>query len=220
LRKYAPELVICLSLSGRNVQEFSLRSEPIELSPDMGSLTLASLNFPGQASVNSPETIKNLALKMTQYGVNPELEVFDPGMINYAKYLIGKSLVREPYYFNIILGNIASMQAGPLEIGMSVSALPPNSYWSLGGIGNSQLTANSMAIALGGGVRVGLEDNIYYDTERKRLCTNLELLERIYILAEIHEREIMSSKEFGTLGFYNKKTGFVSHPAGSTALNQ
>ena len=205
LHRFAPELVICLSLSGRNFNEFSLRSQPIELYPDMGSLTLSSLNFTNQASVNSPDMIKDLSIKMKQYGVNPELEVFDMGMINYAKYLISKSLIEGPYYFNIIVGNIAGMQASASEMGLSIDVLPPSSFWAFGGIGSSQLVANSIAISLGGGVRVGLEDNLYFDRKKTRLCTNMDLLKRVYQLAEIHEREIMGSKEFGELGFYNKK---------------
>lgn len=203
IRVYAPELVLCLSLSGRNFNEFSKRSEAIELKPDMGSLTLSSLNFPKQASVNDPEMIALLANKMTDYGVNPELEIFDLGMINFGQYLIDKGLLKPPYYFNIILGNIAGMQMNATAISAALSALPLDSYWALGGIGQFQLQANSIAIALGGGVRVGLEDNLVFD-RNKKLATNLDLLKRIHQLAEIHERNIMSPEFFGGLGFYNK----------------
>ena len=205
IREFAPDLVICLSLSGRNFNEFSLRSEPIEIYPDMGSLTLSSLNFTNQASINSPTMIMDLVMKMNDYGVHPELEVFDLGMINYSKYLIQKNRIAGPTYYNIILGNVAGMQANAIEIGTALASLPNDSHWSLGGIGTSQLTANSLAIALGGGVRVGLEDNLYYDNARLQKCSNADLLKRVHGLAEIHQRQLMQAKEFGELGFYNLK---------------
>ena len=73
--------------------------------------------------------------------------------------------------------------------------LAENSLWSLAGIGNQQLPMNALAIAMGGGVRVGLEDNIYFDASRSRLATNDELLERVHDLAKLHGRRIMGSAE-------------------------
>ena len=94
IRKFAPDLVICVSLSGRTFNKFEERSEVLDLvgvlKPDMGSLTLSSLNFNKIASINSPDMIQALAVKMLQLGIVPELEAFDAGMINYAKYLIKK----------------------------------------------------------------------------------------------------------------------------------
>lgn len=204
IRMHCPELVICLSLSGRNFNVFEKRSEAIEIRPDMGSLTLSSLNFPRQASVNDPDMIEQLTEKMNAYGVHPELEVFDLGMIHYAHYLIRKKLVQPPYYFNLIFGNLAGMQTDLAEIGLALKQLPPESVWALGGIGRQQLSANAIAMAAGGGVRVGLEDNLYFDRERQVLAQNETLLRRIHELAELLERPVMTPLEFGQLGFYNK----------------
>ena len=108
IRKGAPDLIICLSLSGRGGIGLEQRAAPIYLKgphrPDMGSLTLSSLNFTTQASVNSPETIVALAEKMNQLGVIPELEAFDLGMVNYANYLLRKGILSGPIYINLILG--------------------------------------------------------------------------------------------------------------------
>jgi 3-keto-5-aminohexanoate cleavage enzyme len=205
IRKHCPDLPLCISLSGRNFNEFEKRSESLELYPDMGSLTLSSLNFSQQASVNSPDMIQKLAAKMQDFGVHPELEVFDMGMIHYGLYLIRKQLLQPPFYWNIIAGNVAGMQADLIELGLAVKQLPENSIWAFGGIGKQQLTANMLAIASGGGVRVGLEDNLYYDKAKKTLATNLDLIKRIHALANLAERPVMSPSEFGALGFYNKK---------------
>ena len=73
--------------------------------------------------------------------------------------------------------------------------LPADSYWSLAGIGEVQFMVNSMAVVTGGGVRVGLEDNIWFDRGRTKLATNVDLLKRIHRLAEASERKIMTPKE-------------------------
>lgn len=200
IRKYAPELVLCLSLSGRNFGELEKRSEPLmlegNLKPDMGSLTLSSLNFNKTASVNAPDMIQSLARIMKEKGIVPELEAFDIGMINYAKYLHKKGLLDPPYYFNLLFGNIACSQANLLHAGVMINDLPEASLWSLAGIGNEQLKMNSLSLAFGGGVRVGLEDNIWFDTDRTKLATNSELLERVHIIAEANERTVMTPKSF------------------------
>ena len=200
IRKYAPELVICVSLSGRNFSALDQRGDPLFLEgnskPDMGSLTLSSLNFNKIASVNSPDMIRDLAALMKEKGIVPELEVFDAGMINYAKYLEKKGLLQAPYYFNLLLGNIACAQADLLHTGVMINDLPENSFWSLAGIGVEQLKMNSLAIAVGGGVRVGLEDNIWFDTARTKLATNADLLHRIITIANANGRAIMTPKEF------------------------
>jgi uncharacterized protein (DUF849 family) len=116
-------------------------------------------------------------------------------MINYSKYLIKKGLLKPPYYFNLILGNIACAQANTLSLGLMIKELPENSIWSVGGVGDSQLPMNAMAIITGGGVRVGLEDNIWYDEERTRLASNSDLIERILTIAEAMGRTPYSSKE-------------------------
>ena len=100
IRQFCAELVICVSLSGRNFSEFEKRADPLamegELKPDMGSLTLSSVNFNKQASMNSPDMIQALAREMKRRGIMPELEAFDTGMINYAKYLESRGLLEPP----------------------------------------------------------------------------------------------------------------------------
>ena len=222
IRRFTKELVLCVSLSGRNINEFEKRAEPLQLDgdskPDMGSLTLSSVNFNTQASINSPDTIKALVQEMIKRDILAELEAFDTGMINYAKYLARKGLLKTPHYFNLILGNISCAQADMDHLGLMCRDLPPNSHWSVGGIGNAQLPTNSMAIAAGGGVRVGLEDNIWYDQERKILARNEDLLRRIHTLAEANERKVMSPRKLreclhlqGCYGCYGRIDGHTNH---------
>ena len=199
IRNFAPDLVICVSTSGRTYNDFEKRSDVLQLKgdlkPDMASLTLSSLNFNKQVSINDPATIINLTKEMKDKGIKPEAEAFDSGMINYFKYLIKKDLVTPPYYVNLILGNIACAQADLLHAGVMVNDLPENTYCSMGAIGNYQLQINSMAISMGFGVRVGLEDNIWYDTKRTKPARNIELLERVHLIADANQRQVMQPVE-------------------------
>jgi uncharacterized protein (DUF849 family) len=142
IRETNPELVLITTTSGRTYQEFSQRSEVLELEgdekPDMASLTLSSVNFNKTASINSPGMIMRLAEKMQEKGIKPELEIFDLGMVNFAHYMIRKELLQPPYYFNILLGNIAAAQAKLLHLGVIVSELPDDSVFCVAGIGNAQ----------------------------------------------------------------------------------
>ncbi|BFP43397.1 3-keto-5-aminohexanoate cleavage protein [Flavobacteriaceae bacterium GF1] len=203
IRSHAPELVICVSLSGRNFSELQQRADPLyltgNLKPDMGSLTLSSLNFNRVASMNSPKMIQDLARIMKERKIIPELEVFDSGMINYAKYLETKGLIQPPHYFNLLFGNIACAQSDLLHAGVLLNDLPKNSLWSIAGIGKTQLPMNAIAVAMGGGVRVGLEDNIWWDDQRTHLATNYDLLKRIHDLANINGRNFMKPSRFREL---------------------
>ncbi|QRN85516.1 3-keto-5-aminohexanoate cleavage protein [Clostridia bacterium] len=199
IRKDAPDLVIGVSTSGRFFSDIAKRMEVLELTgrqkPDMASLTLSSLNFNKQESVNSPEHIQMLAQGMKKRQIKPELEAFDTGMINYAKYLAKKGWIEPPYYFNLIFGNIACAQADLLHTAVMINELPDESFYSLGGVGNAQLKMNSLGIAMGCGIRIGMEDNYWYDANRRVLATNRMLLQRIHSIAKANERTLMSPSE-------------------------
>ena len=203
IRERCQDIIICVSLSGRITNTYDTRSDVLNLQgaskPDMGSLTLSSLNFVTNASVNTPTMIVDLLKKMNNEGIKPELEVFDVGMVNYAKYLIQKGLLKPPYYFNIILGNLFSAQNNPADLSSIIQALPENSYYSFGGIGSYQLGSNIAGILYADGVRIGLEDNLYYDSERKQKASNVSLLTRILSVCELYERPLYSCQELREL---------------------
>jgi uncharacterized protein (DUF849 family) len=193
------EAVIIVSTSGRTYSEFDKRSEVLELDgdikPDMASLTLSSVNFNKIASINSPDMILKQAARMQERGIKPELEVFDLGMVNYAHYLIRKELITPPYYFNIILGNIAAAQAKLMHLGLIVSELPENSFWSVAGVGSWQKDMNTLGTIMGNGIRIGLEDNIWFNESKTVLATNYSLVERAVKIADILERPIASCRD-------------------------
>lgn len=188
-----PDAIICVSTSGRTHREFWQRSEVLDLDgdekPEMASLTLGSMNFPKQASVNDPAMIRALADRMRERAIVPELEVFDYGMVDYAKYLIERGVLREPFYFNLLLGSLGTVSATPFNLASIVAALPSGATWAAAGIGRFQFSMNSLGVTMGGNVRIGLEDNLYEDTGKQRLATNPGLVERIARLARAAERE-------------------------------
>jgi len=195
VRSECPNVLISGSCSGRVYGEFSQRSEVLDLQPDFGSLTLGSLNFPTQASVNSPQMVQGLALAMKERGIIPELELFDLGMADYAHYLIRKEIVVAPFYANILLGSLGTLAATPDNLCAMVRALPPGTTWSATGIGRYQFFINSLAVTMGGHVRVGLEDALYYDWDKKVLATNAALIDRIVWLAQAAQRPIATFEQ-------------------------
>lgn len=199
VRERSPDGIICVSTSGRNFKTFEQRSEVLNLDgdakPEMASLTLGSMNFPQQASVNEPAMIRKLADAMNERGIVPELEVFDMGMIDYAKYLIDRKTLREPFYFNLLLGSLGTLSGSAFNLATAVMSLPASATWAGAGIGRFQFFVNSMAITMGGHVRVGLEDNLLRDQDTREPATNCGLVERLAGLATAAERKIATPDE-------------------------
>jgi 3-keto-5-aminohexanoate cleavage enzyme len=202
IRKHCPELLVCASLTGRNFPELSQRTEVLQCLPDMGSLTMSSLNFPTGASVNQPQMILDLISKMEEFGVQPEIECFDSGMVNYTKYLISKNILKPPYYMNVILGNIYNSQSDLNSVAAIKSSISENITTCLGGIGVHQLKSNIFGLIEFDGVRIGLEDNLYFKGKTK--ATNMELLARLYRIMNEFDLELMTSKELREKGYGNK----------------
>jgi 3-keto-5-aminohexanoate cleavage enzyme len=202
VRARCPDAILCVSTSGRNFKRFEERSAVLELDgdarPDMASLTLGSLNFPSQASVNEPAMIKALAEKMAARGIVPELEVFDFGMLDYGKFLIERGILRPPYYFNLLLGSLGTLSATPFHLSSLVRDLPAAATsvtWAGAGIGRYQFFVNSLAVTMGGHVRVGLEDNLFLDPGKERPASNPALVERLVRLAEALGRPVATPQQ-------------------------
>lgn len=202
IRDRHPDLVINVSTSGRDFPELEKRADVLSLDgdikPEVASLTMSSLNFLGGPSVNAPETIRALATIMRDRGIVPELEIFDLGMVNFAHVLQREGILLGDFPANIFLGNIAGLQATPSELGIAIDRLPTGSHWNGAGLGDAQTSAAMLAIATGGGVRVGLEDGIYLDHTRSELATNAALVERVHRLMDVAGRRVMTPAEYRT----------------------
>ncbi|MFB3904944.1 MAG: GNAT family N-acetyltransferase [Acidobacteriota bacterium] len=196
IRRERPQLVCCVSTSGRLWSEFERRSEVLYLTgpakPELASLTLGSMNFSTAPSINSPEMIERLAMTMRERQIRPELEVFDLGMIGVAKYLERKGVISGRKCFNLLLGNLGTVPATIANLAALVAALPEDSFWAAAGLGVFQLPVNVAGLVAGGGVRVGIEDAVYYDYARKTPASNLDLVTRVVRIATELQRPVAS----------------------------
>ena len=199
IRERNQDIIICVSTSGRLWSDFERRSEVLELEgdykPDMASLTLGSLNFINTHSTNSPEMIVDLAKKMLDLGIKPELEIFDTGMLNQMHVLIKKELLTPPYYVNIIFGNIYSMQLDLQTACYILDKLPENTIAAFAGLGRFQLPTTHLALALGKGVRIGLEDNLYLDFDKRDYATNSILVNNAVGVIKAMGKAVCTSQE-------------------------
>ena len=209
------DIVLCATTSGRHGQSLEERaavlSLPEAIRPDMASLTLGSLNFATGPSVNAPDTIRYLADRMAEFGIKPELEVFDVGMIEFAKTLIAEGRLAPPYYFNIFLGNIGGLACNVEHLGFVFGLLPQPAIVSVAGIGRHQAAANVLGAVAANGVRVGLEDNLWADCSTKAPATNPGLVRGITRVAAAIGRPVASAAQTRTiLGLYGRP---VARPA-------
>lgn len=165
------------------------RSAPLELSPDMASLSMGTMNFGEDVFENSGNTIRTLAGIMKEKGIVPELEIFDLGMMETMFRHIKKGYLPEKFHIQFVLGVPGGMSGEVRNLVTLVERLNEGQSWSVAGIGRYELPLAFHAIAMGGHVRVGLEDNIYY--RRGELArSNAQLVERIERIAAELDRPV------------------------------
>jgi 3-keto-5-aminohexanoate cleavage enzyme len=162
------------------------RMAPVALAPELASFDCGSLNFGARVFINSPDFLVTLAQRMLEYGVQPEIECFEPGHVWNALRLIDDGLLRPPYWFQFVLGVRGGSPPTVKQLVHLVEMLPRAAsvpvHWSVCGIGRAQLPLAMAAMAMGGHVRTGLEDNVYY--HRGELATsNAQLVARLVRIA-------------------------------------
>ena len=162
VRARTPEIIIQVSTGGAVGMKAEERLQPLALQPEMASLTTGTVNFGEQVFYNDMPMVREFAKALQARGIRPELEIFDSGMIPSAMRLLKEGLLSEPLHFNLVLG-VPGGAAGTLKnLLHMVESLPSGCTWTASGIGAAQLPLTTAAILLGGNLRVGLEDNIYY----------------------------------------------------------
>lgn len=161
---------------------------------EMASFTCGTVNFGNDVFMNSPEFLTALARKLKERDLKPEIEVFEPGMIANAMRLIKAGELSHPLHFDFVLGVPGAMPGGFRQLMFLVDSLPSLCTWSVAGVGAWQLPLATMAIMMGGHVRVGLEDNMYY-RKGELAHSNAQLVERIVRLAEELGRPVATPAE-------------------------
>lgn len=194
LVKAKTEMIVQVSVGGAvgmNVQE---RVGPVSLKPEMATLTCGTCNFGDGIFTNSQKDIEFFAQAMKENGVKPEFEIFEVGMIETARKLALKKLVDLPGHFDFVMGVPGAISGDVGNLTHMISMLPSDCTWTVAGIGRHELPLGAMAIILGGHVRVGFEDNIYY-SRGVRAKSNSELVARMARLAKELGRPVAKPSE-------------------------
>lgn len=193
IKSVCPEVILQLSTGARAGKDRESRANPVRLLPEMASFTTGSNNLPGIVYENAPDFIAFLAGVFQETGVKPEIEVFETGMINNALHLVKKGLLEPPLHFDFVLGAPGAMPGTVKNMVFLADSLPPDATWTVAGIGKAELPLATAAIAMGGHVRVGIEDNLRLPDGS--LATNVQLVEKVVTIARTMGREIASPEE-------------------------
>jgi len=190
------DLLLCITTSGipgRNLLTEE-RLAPLVLTPELASLDAGSINLGGDVFLNSPSFLDEAAKTMKETGVKPELEVFDMGMIVTCLRMRDEEKLEDPLHFQFVLGTPWGAPATPKSLLYLYEHIPSNATWSVIGIGRAHLPISMMALIMGGHIRVGMEDNIYYQSG-VLATSNAQLVERIVRIAREYGRDVASSAE-------------------------
>lgn len=174
-------------------QDKEYRGQMLDLNAEMASLATGSSNFAKGINGNSFELIEYLAGKMNENNIKYEIEAFDLSMISNATYLKKKGVLKGNLHFNLVMNVPGSIKGTPKNLLTMVESLPEGSTWTISAIGSAQVPLLTMAIAMGGNVRTGIEDVIYY--EKDVLATNKMLVERVVRIAKAVGRKISTVDE-------------------------
>lgn len=184
IRESGCEAIINLTSSGGQGFSWEERIKPFRLlKPELASFDAGTMNWLNSVVfMNEPKFLELCAEEMIANNVKPEIEVFDMGMLNTAKYYIKKGLIKEPAHFQLCLGAPGGMEATTENLLFLVNHLPEECTWSAFGIGKGAMEITMAALAMGGNVRVGLEDNVYYNAGQLAE-SNAQFVERVKRLA-------------------------------------
>lgn len=188
------DMIIQISTGGAIGASPEERVAPLELMPEMASLTCGTVNFGEGVFWNPPNLIAHFARRMKELGVRPEIEVFEAGMIQNALNLVKKGLLDSPLHFDFVMGVPGGITGYLRDLIYLSETVPPGSTWTVAGIGRFELSLAVAAIILGGHVRVGFEDNIYYCKD-VLAESNAQLVERVKRIALELGREIATPAE-------------------------
>jgi 3-keto-5-aminohexanoate cleavage enzyme len=172
--------------------------KPEVASLDMGTMVRSFGPYAGTGELIYAKQLEEWAVKMRQAGVKPSMEVFNDSHVREVKNLVAKGLVDKPYYVDFALGHgyHGGVEANPYHLWYLLHDLPEpqDMVWSVMGVGKEELTITAMGMVLGGGIRVGFEDNLYY--RRGELAkSNAQLVARAVRIARELGKEPLTPEE-------------------------
>ncbi len=155
-----------------------------ECLPEICSLDCGTLNFGDGDNIyiSTPPTLRHMAGKVREWGVKPEMEVFELGHIRFARQMVSEDLIADPPMFQLCLGIPWGADQTVDTLKVMKDHLPGDASWAGFGIGRMQMPIAAAVVAMGGNVRVGLEDNLFLG--RGVPATNGQLVTRIIEIIE------------------------------------
>lgn len=175
------------------------RLKVIALKPEMASLDCGTMNFGDEYILNTIPTMRRFAKEFKKYTVFPTLEVFDLSHIYGSLILIKEGLLTPPFHYGLVLNVPAGVKYDIETLDFMVRRLPKESLWTVLGIGGrASLSSHYGAMSLGGFIRVGFEDNVYY-SKGVLAKSNAQLVERAAEIAKTAGKEIASPDDVRTL---------------------
>jgi len=197
VRRHCPGMIVQFSTGGRG-RDQAARGSALYLKPEMASLSTGSVNFPTIVYENSAALVTELATKMRDNGIRPEIEVFDLSHIHGARRLVDEGLIDDRPHVQFVMGvkNAMPVHERLLDILLGeLRQVLPNATWTGAGIGVNQARVMDWVLARGAdGVRTGLEDNIRMSKDRLA-ASNAELVRLAVEAVERHGRRAATPDE-------------------------
>lgn len=192
------DVLIQTSTGGAVGMSVDERCGPLTLTgadkPDMATLTTGTVNFGEDVFWNPRALVRDIARRIQSIGISPEIECFDAGMIDEARYLAKEGLVRFPAHFDFVLGVPGGLAAREEALHFLIASLPPDCTWTVAAMGRHQLSFVELAASLGGNARVGLEDNVFL-AKGVLAKGNFELVAEAAKRAQAHGRRLATPDE-------------------------
>jgi 3-keto-5-aminohexanoate cleavage enzyme len=193
-------LIVQFTTGGSVSDSADDRIAPLELKPEMATLTTGSVNFGPDVFSNPYRLIEKLYARMMELGVLPEFEIFDAGMLATAERVYEEGGGSHHRHYDFVLGVPGALPAWSDSISFLQSHLPDDATWSATGIGRAHLSVAEESIQRGGHVRTGFEDVRFY-TRGELATSNAQLIERVAGTAKRAGRDVASPDEArGLLG--------------------
>lgn len=195
IREKCDIIINCTTSGDLNANDENRMAHLIELKPEMASYDAGSMNWMHNSLfLNTPQFLEKLGATMIENQVKPEIEIFDAGMVYNALYYLKKGFLKAPLHFQFVLGAAGGTAATVENLVYLKSLIPKDSTWSALGIGSGHIPIMLTGIAMGGHLRVGMEDNVFY-AKNQLATSNAELVARAARLIRESNKTVASSED-------------------------
>lgn len=185
------DCILQYSTGGAVGTPLAQRCEPLALKPEMATLSMGTMNFGAEIYENSEKTITTIASCIQKHSIMPELEIFDYGMLERVDHYLARDVIPKHFHLDFVLGVPGGMAASARNLVLLTDRLREGQSWTVAALGRHQLPLTTQAITMGGHIRTGIEDNIYY-RKGEQVRSNAQLVARMVRIAGELNRPVAS----------------------------